>query len=91
MSLKHARFWCRQVESEVDRMILNPAKGVAYMIGQRHIRGLLEKAQAALEDQFDWRDFHHVILREGALPLSLLSEQVELWLSKHKTPVLGGT
>ena len=37
---------------------------------------LRSEAQQALGDRFDIRDFHNVILQDGALPLTALRELV---------------
>ena len=38
-----------------------------------------ERAQRALGPRFDLRGFHHAVLRNGAIPLTLLDDEVERW------------
>ena len=40
---------------------------------------LREEARAARGAAFDLRDFHAVVLDQGALPLALLEQQVLAW------------
>ena len=48
---------------------------------QLRILELREKARKALGDKFDIRAFHDVVLRAGALPLDVLTEQVDGWIA----------
>jgi len=65
--------------SEVERYIAWPGQALAYKMGQLMIVDLLERSRDRLGDEFDIREFHDVILRNGPLPLGLLEEQVEGW------------
>lgn len=67
--------------AEVDRYISWPAQALAYKVGELRIQELREKAERQLGAKFDVRDFHDAVLREGALPLNLLSEQVNQYIS----------
>ncbi|WP_281560735.1 DUF885 domain-containing protein [Thalassomonas sp. RHCl1] len=96
----HAKGWSRQqaidfmtanssmaasdVESEVERYISIPGQALAYKIGQRAIRDMRTKAEAALGDKFDIRKFHTQILIDGALPMPILQAKVEQWVEAQK-------
>jgi uncharacterized protein (DUF885 family) len=45
---------------------------------------LREKARAALGAKFDIREFHEVVLANGALPLGVLEEQVDAYIARKK-------
>ncbi len=79
----HAMGWSRQRaidflgdESEVDRYIAWPGQALAYKIGQLKIMELKAAACEAYGADFDVRDFHDAVLRNGPLPLEMLQEQV---------------
>jgi uncharacterized protein (DUF885 family) len=67
--------------AEVDRYISWPAQALSYKMGQLRIRQLRDQAEKQLGPRFDIREFHDAVLREGTLPLDLLSEQVNAWLA----------
>jgi len=69
------------VRNEVDRYIAWPGQALAYVTGKREILRLRERAQHALGPQFDLRRFHHAVLRNGAIPLTLLDAEIERWTS----------
>lgn len=69
------------IEKEVDRYIGSPGQATSYMIGQIRILELRSRAEAALGPRFDIRDFHDTVLRNGALPLSVLEAQVSQWVA----------
>ena len=61
-----------------------PGQATAYKIGMLKIVELREKAKTALGDQFDIRDFHDVVLRDGAVPLAVLEQNVDAWVAETK-------
>jgi uncharacterized protein (DUF885 family) len=69
------------IQSEVDRYIAWPAQALSYKVGQMKIIELREKAKRELGSRFDIRDFHSAVLRHGPLPLDLLQQQVNEWVS----------
>ena len=68
----------------IDRYIVMPGQATAYKIGMLKILELRENAKAELGDKFDIRAFHDVVLKDGAVPLEVLEENVEAWVAKTK-------
>ena len=69
-----------EVLNEVDRYIIWPGQALAYMVGKREILALREEARKAMGPRFDIKDFHDVVLRNGAIPLSTLRRLVRDWI-----------
>jgi prolyl oligopeptidase len=72
-----------EVENEVDRYIIWPGQALAYMIGKREIMALREEARRKKGPRFDLREFHDVVLRNGAIPLSTLGRLVRAWAEER--------
>jgi uncharacterized protein (DUF885 family) len=49
------------------------------------IQELRARAQQELGDKFDQREFHDTVLKNGALPLEILEEQVNDYIQKKKS------
>lgn len=64
----------------VERHIVMPSQATAYKIGMLKILELRAKAKNALGDQFDIRDFHEVVIAQGAIPLHILEEFVNEYI-----------
>ncbi|PWK18278.1 DUF885 domain-containing protein [Xanthomarina spongicola] len=69
-----------EVTTETDRYISWPAQAISYKIGEIKIRELREKAETELQDKFDIREFHEVILGEGTVTLSIMEERVNSYI-----------
>lgn len=69
----------------VERHIVMPGQATAYKIGMNKILELRETARTALgNDDFDIREFHDVLLTNGAVPLTILEELVNEWIASKK-------
>ncbi len=71
-----------EVTTEIDRYIGWPGQALSYKVGEIKIKALRSKAEEGLGDDFDIREFHHTILKNGSIPLDILEEQVNAYLTK---------
>lgn len=69
---------------EIERYIDLPGQALSYKIGMIKILALRDKAKAALGDDFDIRDFHDVVLKNGAVALPILEELVDAYVAAKK-------
>lgn len=96
----HAKKWTREeavqyylenipnpegdVRAEIDRYIVWPGQATAYMIGKLKIIELRRKAEAELGDAFDIREFHDAVLTNGSVPLSILEQNIDLYIDANR-------
>ena len=71
----------------VERHIVMPSQATAYKIGMLKILELRTKAKNALGDQFDIRDFHEVVIAQGAIPLNILEEFINDYITSKQVLV----
>ena len=66
-----------EVTTEIERYIVMPGQACAYKIGMMKILELREKAKNELGENFELREFHDVVLKNGAVPLDILEQIVD--------------
>lgn len=72
-----------QAISEAERFMAIPGQALAYKVGQLKIREIRSKAEAALGDKFNIKDFHTEVLKDGAMPLSMLEAKIDRWVQSQ--------
>jgi uncharacterized protein (DUF885 family) len=68
------------VITEIDRYISWAGQALSYKIGEITIRNLRKKTEAKLGKNFDVREFHHQILKNGSVPLQVLKDQINAYI-----------
>ena len=71
------------ITSEIERYMANPGQALSYKIGQLKIRELRSNAEQKLGDKFDIKIFHEKVLESGCIPLQLLEEKINKWVSSY--------
>ncbi|REH52483.1 uncharacterized protein (DUF885 family) [Tenacibaculum gallaicum] len=95
----HAKGWSREkaiqysldneaeseasIISEIERYMANPGQALSYKIGQLKIRELRAKAKKELGDKFDIKEFHNQVLETGCIPLALLENKIDNWITSQ--------
>ncbi|WP_044399077.1 DUF885 family protein [Lacinutrix sp. Hel_I_90] len=83
-SLEHEAESEASITSEIERYMANPGQALSYKIGQLKIRELRAKAEKALGDTFDIKQFHNEVLEPGCVPLTLLETKIDTWIANYK-------
>lgn len=73
------------ITSEIERYMANPGQALSYKVGQLKIRQLRAKAEQELGDKFNIGKFHNQVLESGCLPLELLEQKIDQWISTTKS------
>jgi uncharacterized protein (DUF885 family) len=69
------------VVAEIERYLVIPGQACAFKVGMMRILAMRERAESAFGEDFDIRDFHSVVLDNGAMPLDLLDRVVDQWIA----------
>jgi len=72
------------VVKAIERYIVMPSQATAYKVGMLKILELRAMAKQELGDNFDIREFHDVVLRQGPLPLSVLEDFVMDYVERNR-------
>ncbi len=96
----HAKKWSREEAIEyliantpnpagdaakaIERYIVMPGQATAYTVGMIKILELRQRVKTALGEQFDIREFHQVVLQNGAVPLDVLEQLIDNFISLNQ-------
>jgi len=78
--LEHTAQGMDSVTGEVDRYSAVPGQATSYLLGSMEIQRLRSVAEEALGDDFDIREFHDRIIRNGSVTLPMMGAAVESWI-----------
>ncbi|HEY2753424.1 DUF885 domain-containing protein [Phenylobacterium sp.] len=89
----HAKRWSREqavqwamdnsgrtqeaMTSEIDRYCATPGQACGYKVGHTEINRLRDRAKAGLGDRYDLRTFDDLLVKVGAVPMTVLGDVVD--------------
>lgn len=74
----------RDIFTETNRYIVIPGQACSYKIGMLKILELRELAKQELGAKFNLRAYHDLVLKDGAVPMDILEENVRAWIARRK-------
>jgi len=79
--MQHSSMTRDQASAEVERYVAYPGQALSYKLGELKIRELRRRAEQELGPKFDLRAFHDQILLGGSMPLTILEQRINRWIS----------
>ncbi|MGQ0660614.1 DUF885 domain-containing protein [Sphingosinicella sp.] len=73
-----------RTQREIDRYCVAPGQACSYKVGHTVWTRLRAEAERMLGSRFDLRGFHSILLK-GALPLTILEQEVNAWVASQRT------
>jgi len=70
--------------AEAERYMAIPSQALAYKVGQLKISELRARAETALGDNFNIKDFHAQVLDDGPVPLNVLEAKIDRWIASSR-------
>jgi len=69
-------------QGAAGRYSVVPAQATAYMVGMLQILAARQRAIDTLGAQFDLKEFHRVLLSNGAVPMDIMNREVDRWIQE---------
>lgn len=74
-----------EVAGEVDRYCAWPGQACGYKVGHTTINRLRDRAQSALDENFDFKMFNDAVVLGGAVPMSVLERVVDTHIDSRRS------
>ena len=73
------------IERQIKRYYVLPGQALSYKVGMLTILELRQRAEEQLGEVYDIREFHDVVLKNGAVPMQVLEEVVDAYIASKKS------
>ncbi len=70
-----------EVNTEINRYISWPGQALAYKMGELKIKELRKRAEEKLQQKFDIREFHDLVLSQGTVTLKILEMMIDKYIA----------
>jgi uncharacterized protein (DUF885 family) len=74
----------QRIASVVTLLASIPGYVASYVVGSAEIARIRAGAEGALGQRFDIRAFHQAVLKDGSIPLPMLAEKIDRWVTARK-------
>jgi uncharacterized protein (DUF885 family) len=72
------------IERQIKRYYVTPGQALSYKVGMLTILALRHHAEEQLGEDFDIREFHDAVLKNGAVPMLVLEQVVDAYIQSKK-------
>jgi len=72
------------IERQIKRYYVLPGQALSYKVGMLTILELRQRAEVQLGEDFDIREFHDAVLKNGPVPMKVLEEVVDAYIKAEQ-------
>lgn len=72
------------IERQIERYFVLPGQALSYKIGMLTILELRQRAEEQLGEDFDIREFHDAVLKNGAVPMQILEQVIDAYIKAQQ-------
>ncbi len=72
------------IERQIKRYYVLPGQALSYKIGMLTILDLRQRAREQLGEDYDIREFHDAVLKNGAVPMQVLEDVIDAYIKVKK-------
>ena len=72
------------IERQIKRYYVFPGQALSYKIGMLTILELRQHVEQKLGEKYDIREFHDVVLKNGAVPMQILEDVVDAYIKSKQ-------